>query len=120
MCEANGVKSAARFLIKSFFILWCVSEGDRLDFPVRAGSTPAFTAIITRCYYFLKKTVKSNLMKKLIFSLIAVATLSFAACNSNSTETKCEDSTVRDSICADSTCLTGDSTKTVDTTATIK
>jgi hypothetical protein len=58
-------------------------------------------------------------MKKLIFSLIAVATLSFAACNS-STETSASDSTVCDSICADSTCLTGDSTKTVDTTATIK
>ena len=60
-------------------------------------------------------------MKKLIFALVAVATLSFAACNSNSTETSVSDSTVCDSICADSTCLTaGDSTKTVDTTANIK
>ena len=58
-------------------------------------------------------------MKKLIFSLIAVATLSFAACN-NSTETKASDSAVCDSTCADSTCHDSDSTKTVDTTATIK
>ena len=57
-------------------------------------------------------------MKKLIFSMIAVATLSFAACNSNTTETKCADSTACDSICADSTSsVSGDSTKTVDTTA---
>ena len=59
-------------------------------------------------------------MKKLIFALVAVATLSFAACNSNSAETSVSDSTACDSICADSTCLTGDSTKTVDTTANIK
>ena len=61
-------------------------------------------------------------MKKLIFALVAVATLSFAACNSsNSTEVSVSDSTACDSICADSTCLTGDSTKTaVDTTATKK
>lgn len=58
-------------------------------------------------------------MKKLIFSLVAVATLSFAACNS-STETSASDSTVCDSTCADSTCHDSDSTKTVDTTATIK
>ena len=54
-------------------------------------------------------------MKKVIFAMIAVATLSFAACNSNTTETKCADSTACDSICADSTSSSGDSTKTVDT-----
>jgi hypothetical protein len=59
-------------------------------------------------------------MKKVIFAMIAVATLSFAACNSNTTETKCSDSTACDSICADSTSLSGDSTKTVDTTAVKK
>jgi predicted small secreted protein len=66
------------------------------------------------------KTVKSNHMKKLIFSLVAVATLSFAACNNSSTGTSVSDSTACDSICADSTYLSGDSTKTVDTTANIK
>jgi len=66
------------------------------------------------------KTVKSNHMKKLIFSLVAVATLSFAACNNSSTETSASDSTVCDSICEDSAYLSGDSTKTVDTTANIK
>ena len=59
-------------------------------------------------------------MKKFIFALVAVATLSFTACNSNSTETKCSDSTACDSICKDSTALYGDSTKTVDTTAHTK
>ena len=59
-------------------------------------------------------------MKKVIFTLVAVATLSFAACTSNSTETKASDSTVCDSICADSTCVKGDSIQTVDTTASIK
>ena len=59
-------------------------------------------------------------MKKLIFSLATVATLSFSACNSNSTGTSVSDSTASDSIYADSTSLSGDSTKTVDTTANIK
>ena len=83
------------------------------------GSSPTITAIVTWCYYFKKKQLKVIIMKKLIFSLIAVATLSFAACNS-STETSASDSTVCDSTCADSTCHDSDSTKTVDTTATIK
>ena len=56
-------------------------------------------------------------MKKFIFALVAVATLSFAACNSNSTKTKCADSTACDSICKDITSLSGDSAKKVDTTA---